>query len=120
MICVGTRVAIVDNSGAKEALCIRVLGAKNVAEMGDVIIVSIKKLKRKGKVKKKDIFKAMVLRTCLVYRRKDGCTVKFGDNSIVLLNNKLQPIGNRVKGPMIYELRKHNIGRLLSISTLVF
>ena len=118
MICVGTYVKVVDNTGGSVGQCIRVFG-KDVAGIGDKIVITLKKVRSKSRIKKKEIYKALVLRTRKPFIRDDGTVLKFYDNSVVLLNKKGDPIGNKLKGPITMELRASRSVKSLSISSLV-
>mgnify|MGYP000871808727 FL=1 len=102
-----TRLAVADNSGAKEVLCIRVLGGsrKRYATVGDKIVVSIKSALPSGDAKKGSISKAVVVRTKKEIRRADGSYIRFDDNAVVLLNNQDEVRGTRIFGPVARELR---------------
>jgi large subunit ribosomal protein L14 len=119
MIFSGTLLNVCDNSGVKWVQCIKVLGKRPKAfgKPGDIIVVSIKKAKTLSKIKKKDIYKAIIVRVKKKICREDGSTISFSRNSVVLLNAKGGPIGNRVLGPVARELRiKKNI-KLVSLCT---
>lgn len=107
MIQMQTRLNVADNSGARDVMCIKVLGGshKRYAQIGDVIKVSIKEAIPRGKVKKGDVVSAVVVRTAHGVRRSDGSKIRFDDNAVVLLNAQLQPIGTRIFGPVTRELR---------------
>jgi large subunit ribosomal protein L14 len=98
---------VADNSGARKAMCIKVLGGshRRYAHVGDVIKVTIKEAIPRGKVKKGDVMNAVVVRTRKGVRRTDGSLIRFDTNAVVLLNNQLQPIGTRIFGPVTRELR---------------
>lgn len=98
---------VADNSGARSVMCIKVLGGskRRYAGIGDVIKVSIKESTPKGKVKKGDVYNAVVVRTSKGVRRQDGSLIRFDNNACVLLNGQLQPIGTRIFGPITRELR---------------
>ncbi len=102
-----SRLAVADNSGAKEVLCIRVLGGtkKRYASIGDKIVVSVKSAIPSGEVKKGTVSKAVVVRTKKEVRRKDGSYIRFDDNAVVLLNNVDEMRGTRIFGPVARELR---------------
>jgi large subunit ribosomal protein L14 len=102
-----TRLAVADNSGAKEVLCIRVLGGtrKKYASIGDTIVVSVKSAIPSGEVKKGTVSKAVVVRTKKEIRRNDGSYIRFDDNAVVLLNNTGEIRGTRIFGPVAKELR---------------
>lgn len=99
-----------DNSGARSLMCIKVLGGskRRYAGVGDVIKVSIKEAIPRGKVKKGEVYNALVVRTRKGVRRPDGSLIRFDGNAAVLLNNQLQPIGTRIFGPVTRELRTEN------------
>jgi len=107
MIQTESMLEIADNSGARKALCIKVLGGskRRYAGIGDIIKVSIKEAIPRGKVKKGDVMSAVVVRTRKGVRRSDGSAIRFDTNAIVLLNASLQPIGTRIFGPVTRELR---------------
>lgn len=100
-------VDVADNSGAKKVMCIKVLGGskRRYAQIGDVIKVSIKEALPRGRVKKGEVVKAVVVRTKKGVRRQDGSLIRFDSNAVVILNNSDQPIGTRVFGPVTHELR---------------
>ncbi len=118
MIQMQTKLNVADNSGAQRATCIKVLGGskKRYAGIGDVIKVSIKDAAPNGKVKKGDVHFAVVVRTRHGVRRKDGSKVAFDGNSVVILNNQLQPIGTRVFGPVTRELRTEKFMKIISLA----
>ena len=107
-----------DNSGAKELMCIKVLGGskRRYAGIGDIIKVSIKDAAPRGRVKKGDVYNAVVVRTAKGVRRADGSLVKFDGNAAVLLNNKLEPIGTRIFGPVTRELRSERFMKIVSLA----
>ena len=113
-----TRLAVADNSGAKEALCIRVLGGtkKRYATVGDKIIVSIKNAIPSGNVKKGTVSKAVVVRTKKEIRRNDGSYIRFDDNAIVLLNTAGELVGTRIFGPVARELREKDYMKIISLA----
>jgi large subunit ribosomal protein L14 len=117
MIQMQTRADVADNSGAQEAMCIKVLGGshRRYARVGDLIKVSIKKASPRGKVKKGEVMDAVVVRTAQGTRRSDGSKIKFDKNAIVLLNAQKQPIGTRIFGPVLRELRK-NFMKIVSLA----
>ena len=112
-----TRLKVADNTGAKEVLCIKVLGGskKKYAKLGDVIVVTVKKT-IPGGIKKGEVTKAVVVRVRKEYRRKDGSYIRFDENAAVLINNQLEPIGTRVFGPVARELRDSNFTKILSLA----
>jgi large subunit ribosomal protein L14 len=107
-----------DNSGAKKVQCIKVLGGshRRYAGVGDVIKVSIKDAIPRGKVKKGDVYNAVVVRTAKGIRRADGSVIRFDGNAAVLLNNKLEPIGTRIFGPVTRELRSEKFMKIVSLA----
>jgi large subunit ribosomal protein L14 len=109
---------VADNSGAKLVQCIKVLGGsrRRYAALGDVIVVSIKEALPGSKVKKGETAKAVVVRTKREYRRQDGSYIKFDDNSAVLLNAQLEPIGTRIFGPVARELRAKRFMKIISLA----
>jgi len=118
MIQMQTNLDIADNSGARRVQCIKVLGGshRRYAGIGDIIKVSIKEAIPRGKVKKGDVYTAVVVRTAKGVRRKDGSTIRFDGNSAVLLNSKLEPIGTRIFGPVTRELRDKNFMKIISLA----
>lgn len=109
---------VADNSGAKLVQCIKVLGGsrRRYAGLGDVIVVSIRDAMPGSKVKKGDTAKAVVVRTAREYRRTDGSYIKFDENSAVLINNQLEPIGTRIFGPVARELRGRGFMKIISLA----
>jgi large subunit ribosomal protein L14 len=109
---------VADNSGARSVMCIKVLGGskRRYAAIGDVIKVSVKDAAPRGRVKKGDIYNAVVVRTAKGVRRPDGALVKFDGNAAVLLNNKLEPIGTRIFGPVTRELRTEKFMKIVSLA----
>ncbi|HMH68116.1 MAG TPA: 50S ribosomal protein L14 [Pinirhizobacter sp.] len=107
-----------DNSGAKELMCIKVLGGskRRYASVGDVIKVTVKDAIPRGKVKKGEVYNAVVVRTAKGIRRADGSTIRFDGNAAVLLNNKLEPIGTRIFGPVTRELRSEKFMKIVSLA----
>ena len=112
-----TRLKVADNTGAKEVLCIKVLGGskKKYAKIGDTIVETVKKT-IPGGIKKGEVTKAVVVRVRKEYRRKDGSYIRFDENAAVLINNQLEPIGTRVFGPVARELRENNFTKILSLA----
>ncbi len=113
-----TRLKVADNTGAKEILCIKVLGGskKKYAKLGDLIVITVKKCLPSSGVKKGQVCKAVVVRTKKEIKRKDGSYIRFDDNAAVLINNQLEPIGSRVFGPVARELRDKNFTKILSLA----
>ncbi|MCL5980440.1 MAG: 50S ribosomal protein L14 [Acidithiobacillus sp.] len=118
MIQMQTRLSVADNSGAREVMCIKVLGGshRRYAGIGDVIKVSIKDAVPRGKVKKGDVYNALVVRTRKGVRRDDGSLIRFDSNAAVLLNNQMQPIGTRIFGPVTRELRGAKFMKIISLA----
>ncbi|MBK7869246.1 MAG: 50S ribosomal protein L14 [Saprospiraceae bacterium] len=112
-----SRLKVADNSGAKEVLCIRVLGGskRRYASIGDKIVVSVKEASPGG-IKKGSVSKAVVVRTKKEIRRKDGSYIRFDDNAVVLLNNQDEPRGTRIFGPVARELRDKDYMRIVSLA----
>jgi len=113
-----TRMAVADNSGAKELFCIKVLGGtrRKYASVGDVVVVSVKEAIPNSKVKKGEVHKAVIVRTRRAVRRPDGSYIRFDDNSAVLINNQLEPIGTRIFGPVARELRAKKFMKIVSLA----
>ncbi|MBN2886863.1 MAG: 50S ribosomal protein L14 [Chromatiaceae bacterium] len=118
MIQMQTNLSVADNSGAKSVMCIKVLGGshRRYAGIGDVIKVTVKDAIPRGKVKKGDVFNAVVVRTRKGVRRPDGSVIRFDGNAAVLLNNQLQPIGTRIFGPVTRELRGERFMKIISLA----
>jgi large subunit ribosomal protein L14 len=113
-----TRLDVADNSGARELMCIKVLGGshRRYANIGDIIKVSIKDAIPRGKVKKGEVYDAVVVRTRKGIRRADGSVIRFDSNAAVLLNNQQQPIGTRIFGPVTRELRTEQFMKIISLA----
>lgn len=113
-----SRLNVADNSGAKQLLCIRVLGGtgRRYASLGDVIICSVKAASPNGICKKGDVVKAVIVRTRKEVRRKDGSYIRFDDNAAVVLNNQLEPRGTRIFGPVARELRDKSYMRIVTLA----
>jgi large subunit ribosomal protein L14 len=113
-----TKLNVADNSGAKKLYCIKVLGGsrRRYASVGDIIVVSVKEALPNSKVKKGDVMKAVVVRTAKEVGRPDGSFIKFDDNSAVLINNQLEPIGTRIFGPVARELRAKRFMKIVSLA----
>ena len=113
-----SRLTVADNSGAKEVLCIRVLGGtgKRYATIGDKIIVTVKNALPSGNIKKGTVSKAVVVRTKKEIRRNDGSYIRFDDNAVVLLNNAGEMIGTRIFGPVARELREKQYMKIVSLA----
>ena len=118
MIRTQTRLAVADNTGAKEVECIKVLGGskRRYAAVGDVIVVAVKDAIPFGKVKKGEVKKAVVVRTFKEYIRTDGTYIRFDDNAAVLIGNDQEPIGTRIFGPVARELRAKKFMKIISLA----
>ena len=118
MIQMETSLTVADNSGAKSARCIKVLGGSShmVTGITDVIVVSVTSAIPGGKVKKGDVARGVVVRTKKEIQRQDGSTIRFDDNAIVLVNKDGTPVGTRVFGPVARELRNGNFAKILSLA----
>ncbi len=118
MIQMQTFLNVADNSGAKKVCCIKVLGGskKRYARVGDVIVVSVKEAVPNSKVKKGDVLKAVVVRTKKEIGRTDGTYLRFDDNSAVLINDTLEPLGTRIFGPVARELRAKQFMKIVSLA----
>jgi large subunit ribosomal protein L14 len=118
MIQMQTVLDVADNSGARRLMCIKVLGGskRRYAGIGDVIKVSIKEAIPRGKVKKGEVYNAVVVRTAKGVRRPDGSLIRFDGNAAVLLNANLQPIGTRIFGPVTRELRSERFMKIISLA----
>ncbi|NLV76475.1 MAG: 50S ribosomal protein L14 [Tissierellia bacterium] len=118
MIQTESRVKVADNSGAKELLVIRVLGGTNkkYANVGDIVVCSVKSAIPGGVVKKGEIVKAVIVRTKHGVRRNDGTYIKFDDNAAVILKEDNNPVGTRIFGPVTRELRRQNFMRIISLA----
>ncbi|MDD5460146.1 MAG: 50S ribosomal protein L14 [Methylococcales bacterium] len=118
MIQMQTNLDVADNSGAKRVMCIKVLGGshRRYAGIGDIIKVSIKDAIPRGRVKKGEVYNALVVRTCKGVRRADGSVIRFDGNAAVILNNNLQPLGTRIFGPVTRELRGEKFMKIISLA----
>ena len=118
MIQMQSTLSAADNSGARELMCIKVLGGskRRYAAVGDVIKVSVKDAIPRGKVKKGEVYDAVVVRTRRGVRRPDGSLIRFDGNAAVLLTNKLEPIGTRIFGPVTRELRNQQFMKIISLA----
>jgi len=121
MIQMQSRLEVADNTGARSVMCIKVLGGskRRYASIGDIIKVSIKDAAPRGRVKKGEVYDAVVVRTAKGVRRPDGSLVKFDSNAAVLLNPKLEPIGTRIFGPVTRELRTDKFMKIVSLASEV-
>ncbi len=118
MIQVETKLDVVDNSGARRVQCIKVLGGskRKYASVGDIIVVSVKEAIPRGRVKKGQVLKAVVVRTAKDIKRPDGSVIRFDGNAAVLVNNQGEPIGTRIFGPVPRELRAKNHMKIISLA----
>jgi len=118
MIQSNTRLKVADNSGAKEILCIRVVGRgnKRYGEVGDVIVATVKQAQPGGAVKKGDVVRAVIVRQAKEYGRPDGSHIRFDENAAVILQDSLNPRGTRVFGPVARELRERNFMKIVSLA----
>ena len=113
-----TRLNVADNSGAKEIMCIRVLGGsfRRDGSIGDIIVASVKSANPGGQVKKGDVVKAVIVRCRKNRRRQDGSYIKFDDNAAVIINDQMLPRGTRIFGPVARELREKNFMKIVSLA----
>lgn len=118
MIQVQTKLEVADNSGARRVQCIRVLGGsrRRTASIGDVIVVTVKEAIPRGRVKKGDIHRAVIVRTAKEIQRRDGSAIRFDRNAAVLINNSGEPIGTRIFGPVTRELRDRSYMKIISLA----
>ena len=118
MIQMQTNLEVADNSGARRVMCIKVLGGakRRYASVGDVIVVSVKDAIPRGRVKKGDVLRAIVVRTSKDIHRKDGSTIRFDKNAAVIVNKQSEPIGTRIFGPVPRELRAKNHMKIISLA----
>lgn len=118
MIQTQTYLNVADNSGAKKIMCIRVLGGstRKTANIGDIIVASVKEATPGGVVKKGDVIKAVIVRTCHGLRRNDGSYIKFDENAAVLINEQKNPRGTRIFGPVARELRERDFMKIISLA----
>jgi large subunit ribosomal protein L14 len=118
MIQMQTNLDVADNSGARRVQCIKVLGGskRKYASVGDVIVVSVKEAIPRGRVKKGDVRKAVVVRTSKEVCREDGTAIRFDSNAAVIFNNSGEPIGTRIFGPVVRELRAKNFMKIISLA----
>lgn len=113
-----TILKVIDNSGAKVIRCFRVLGGtrKRYAELGDLIVASVQIAEPRREIKKKAVVKAMIVRQKKAFRRKDGSYIRFSENAAVLLNEKKEPIGNRIFGPIPREIKEKGYGKVAGLA----
>ena len=118
MIQMQTNLDVADNSGARRVQCIKVLGGskRKTASVGDTIVVSVKEAIPRGRVKKGDVMKAVIVRTAKEIRRADGSAIRFDRNAAVLVNNACEPVGTRIFGPVTRELRSGNHMKIVSLA----
>jgi large subunit ribosomal protein L14 len=118
MIQMQTNLDVADNSGARRVQCIKVLGGskRKTAGIGDIIVVSVKEAIPRGRVKKGDVHKAVIVRTSKEVRREDGTVIRFDRNAAVLINAQQEPIGTRIFGPVTRELRAKNFMKIISLA----
>lgn len=118
MIQMQSRLQVADNSGAKEVQCIKVLGGSHrmIANIGDVIVVSVKDAIPRGRVKKGDVHRAVIVRSASGLKRPDGTVIRFDGNAAVLINKEGNPIGTRIFGPVTRELRALNFMKIISLA----
>ena len=118
MIQMQSNLDVADNSGARRVMCIKVLGGskRKYATIGDVIVVSVKEAIPRGRVKKGDVMKAVVVRVAKDIRRPDGSIIRFDRNAAVLINKQLEPIGTRIFGPVVRELRARKFMKIISLA----
>ena len=118
MIQMQSNLEVADNSGAKRVQCIKVLGGskRRVAGVGDIIVVSVKEAAPRGRVKKGDVHRAVIVRTAKEYGRPDGSYIRFDENAAVLINNQGNPRGTRIFGPVARELRDRNYMKIVSLA----
>ncbi len=118
MVQMQTRLNVADNSGAKEVMCIKVLGGskRRYASIGDIIVVSIREAMPNSKVKKGEVARAVIVRTIHKLKRADGSYIRFDDNSAVLINAAKEPIGTRIFGPVARELRAKSFVKIVSLA----
>jgi large subunit ribosomal protein L14 len=118
MIIVESNLDVADNSGARRVQCIKVLGGskRKTASVGDVIVVAVQDAIPRGKVKKGDVHQAVVVRTAFPVRRSDGSAIRFDRNAAVLINKQMEPIGTRIFGPVVRELRAKKFMKIISLA----
>ena len=118
MIQMQSSLDVADNSGARRVQCIKVLGGskRKTAGVGDVIVVSVKEAIPRGRVKKGDIHRAVIVRTAKEIRRQDGTSIRFDNNAAVLISRQNEPIGTRIFGPVTRELRARNFMKIISLA----
>jgi large subunit ribosomal protein L14 len=118
MIQTNTRLKVADNTGARQIMCIGVLGGtgKKYARVGDVITATVKRAIPGGAVKKGEVVRAVIVRTAKTYRRSDGSSIRFDENAAVILSDKNNPRGTRIFGPVAREMREKNFTKIISLA----
>ncbi|MEE8418896.1 MAG: 50S ribosomal protein L14 [Dehalococcoidales bacterium] len=118
MIQTNTRLKVADNTGARQIMCIGILGGtgKKYARVGDVIVASVKRAIPGGSVKKGEVVRAVIVRTAQSYRRPDGSSIRFDENAAVILTDKNNPMGTRIFGPVAREMREKNFTKIISLA----
>ena len=118
MIQTNTRLKVADNTGARQIMCIGILGGtgKKYARVGDVITASVKRAIPGGSVKKGEVVRAVIVRTAKTYRRPDGSSIRFDENAAVILSDKNNPRGTRIFGPVAREMREKNFTKIISLA----
>ena len=118
MIQSNTRLKVADNTGARQVMCIGLLGGtgKRYARVGDIIVASVKRAVPGGSVKKGEVIRAVIIRTAQPYRRPDGSSIRFDENAAVILTDKNNPKGTRIFGPAARELREKNFTKIISLA----
>ena len=112
-----TMLLVADNSGARKAMCFRILGGRRkTARIGDIVVVAIKEAIPGGTVKKSEVCKAVIVRTKALVRRKDGSLIRFSDNAAVIINDQHEPLGTRIFGPVARELREKQFMKIISLA----
>ena len=112
-----TMLLVADNSGARKAMCFRILGGrKKTARIGDIVVVAIKEAIPGGTIKKSEVCKAVIVRTKAPVRRKDGSLIRFSDNAAVIINDQREPLGTRIFGPVARELREKQFMKIISLA----
>lgn len=118
MIQMQTKLDVADNSGARSVMCIKVLGGshRRTASVGDIIVVSVKEAMPRGRVKKGTVHRAVIVRTAKDVRRRDGSVIRFDNNAAVLINKNGEPVGTRIFGPVVRELRAKGYMKIISLA----
>ena len=118
MIQTNTRLKVADNTGARQIMCIGLLGGtgRKFARVGDTIVASVKRATSGGAVKKGEVVRAVIIRTAQIYRRPDGSSIRFDENAAVILSDKNNPRGTRIFGPVARELRDKNFTKIISLA----